>query len=81
MEKVTWDKDRVPISRSDLRRKAFNNGTLILYRVVKENDEGAYTCTALSRNGQRALVGTRLRVIGKQTADPKPIDLMTNDPF
>ena len=49
--------------------------------MVKENDEGAYTCTALSRNGQRASVGTRLRVIGKQTADPKPIDLMTNDPF
>ena len=45
--------------------------------MVKESDEGSYTCTAQSRSGQKASVGTRLRVIGKQTADP--IDLMTND--
>ena len=76
-EKVSWTIEGVIISLSDLRRKVFNNGTLVLQRVVKESDEGSYTCTAQSRSGQRASVGTRLRVIGKQTADP--IDLMTND--
>ena len=78
-EKVSWTIEGVIISLSDLRRKVFNNGTLVLQRVVKESDEGSYTCTAQSRSGQKASVGTRLRVIGKQTADP--IDLMTNDSF
>ena len=68
-EKVSWTKEGVIISLSDLRRKIFNNGTLVLQRVVKESDEGSYTCTAQSRSGQKASVGTRLRVIGKQTAD------------
>ena len=68
-EKVSWTKEGVIISLSDLRRKVFNNGTLVLQRVVKESDEGSYTCTAQSRSGQKASVGTRLRVIGKQTAD------------
>ena len=79
LEKVSWDKDRTAISPADLRRKAFNNGTLIIHRVVKESDEGTYKCTALSRNGQKASVGTRLRVIGKQTADMPVLSEMTSE--
>lgn len=50
---------------SDLRRKVFDNGTLVINRVAKDVDEGGYACEASSRNGQTASASMVLRVIGK----------------
>lgn len=64
MEQVRWDKDGGRMS-SDLRRKVFDNGTLVINRVAKDVDEGGYACEASSRNGQTASASMVLRVIGK----------------
>lgn len=68
MDHVRWEKDGTVMRSGDLRRKFFDNGTLIINRVVKEADEGGYVCTATSRGGQSALATTVLRVIGKHPA-------------
>ena len=66
LDQVTWEMDGKKLN-SDLRRKVFpTNGTLVIKKVVKETDEGSYTCTANSRNGrQTAQAEAMLRVIGK----------------
>ena len=66
LEKISWEKDGLSLS-SGLRRKLFTqNGTLVIKKVVKESDEGRYTCHAKSRNGRNsASASTGLRVIGK----------------
>ena len=64
LDGVRWDKDGGRVT-SDLRKKAFDNGTLIIHRVAKEVDEGGYACQASSRSGQTASASMVLRVIGK----------------
>ena len=65
LDEVIWEKDSVKLN-SDLRRKVFRqNGTLVIKKVVKETDEGGYTCTAKNRN-LVASAATLLRVVGKK---------------
>ena len=66
LEEIEWEKDGRTLT-SDLRRKIFRrNGTLVIQKVVKESDEGAYGCRARGRGGQEAAsASVHLRVIGK----------------
>ena len=50
---------------SDLHRKVFTNGTLLITNVVKDLAEGVYQCTAKNRQGFQSSDSTKLKVIGK----------------
>lgn len=65
LDQIYWEKDGRNLN-SDLRRKVYSsNGTLVIGKVVKEADEGRYTCTAKSRSGrQTASAAVMLKVIG-----------------
>lgn len=69
LDQIIWEKNGKKLS-SDLRRKVFaDNGTLIIQKVVKETDEGSYSCIGKGRSGhQKATAETQLRVIGKKLA-------------
>jgi len=50
IEEIAWSKDGVSLY-SDLHRKVFTNGTLLIMNVVKDLAEGVYQCTAKNRQG------------------------------
>lgn len=50
---------------SDLQRKIYPNGTMVIGKVSKDYVEGAYECTARNRQGLQSSTRTHIHVIGE----------------
>lgn len=58
------DDRALPISR---RQTIFQNGTLIVQNVARQEDEGEYKCLIRDKDGETAKRNTFIRVLGKFT--------------